>query len=157
VKLSDLLQEDVVFTDFQAGDRWQAIDELVRTLIVIGRLRPDQEESVREGLRARERISTTGLGSGVAVPHAILDPLSQVTAALAVAPDGVPFDAPDGEPAGIIFLLLVPRKSGQIQIRALSGIARLVGSPEARQALRHARVPREVLDLLREEETVEGS
>jgi mannitol/fructose-specific phosphotransferase system IIA component (Ntr-type) len=156
VKLSDLLREDAIFTDFQALDRWQAIDELVRTLVAVGRLRPEEEKGVREGLRTRERIATTSLGSGIAVPHAVLEQLSEVTAALAVAPDGVPFDASDGEPARIIFLLLVPRKSIQIHIRALSGIARLVQSPDMRQALRYARVPREVLDIIREEEAAVG-
>ena len=154
MKLSDLLEEDVVFTDFQAKDKWQAIEDLVRSLVTLGRLRPDQEKGVRDALIAREKVSTTGLGMGIAIPHAMLDGLDEVIAGLAVAPDGVPFDSSDGQPARIIFLLLVPRKTVQIHIRALSGITRLVQSDDMRQALRHARVPREVLDIIREEEAV---
>jgi mannitol/fructose-specific phosphotransferase system IIA component (Ntr-type) len=157
VKLSDLLEEDVVFTDFQAQDKWQAIEELVRSLVSLGRLRPDQEKGVRDALVLREKTSTTGLGSEIAIPHAVLDGLEGVIAGLAVAPDGVPFEAADGEVARIIFLLLVPRKSVQIHVRALSGISRLVQSREMRQALRHARVPREVLDIIREEESALGA
>ncbi|HLY11116.1 MAG TPA: PTS sugar transporter subunit IIA [Planctomycetota bacterium] len=154
MKLSDLLKEDVIFTDFQARDQWHALEDLVRSLVTLGRLRPDQEKGIRDALIAREKVSTTGLGMGIAIPHAMLDGLDDVIAGLAIAPDGVPFDAADGQAARIIFLLLVPRKTVQIHIRALFGITRLVHSDEMRRALRHARIPREVLDIIREEEAV---
>lgn len=152
MKLGDLLSLSEIFTDVQAKDKGEALNLLVDLLITAGRLRLDQRKTVTDALLARERVASTGLGDGVALPHATVDGLDEVVAALAISPEGIPFESQDGLPASLLVLLLVPRKSFQVHIKTLSGVARLLHSGDMREALRNARTPQEVLDILQEEE-----
>ena len=152
MKLGDLLGEDRIFTDLQAKDKWDALAQLVDLLIAAGHLRPELRKPVLGALVARERVSSTGLGEGVALPHATIDGSDEVIAAIGVAPEGIPFESSDALPARLLVLLLVPRKSIQLHIKTLAGVAKLLQSREMREAVRHSRTPREILDILREEE-----
>jgi mannitol/fructose-specific phosphotransferase system IIA component (Ntr-type) len=88
----------------------------------------------------------------VAIPHASVDGVEDALAALAMSPAGIPFQSADGQPARIIILLIIPRKSVQKHIRTLAGVARLLQYEEMRDALTNARSPREALQVIREEE-----
>ena len=99
----------------------------------------------------REELGSTGLGSGVAIPHASVDGIEDALAALAISP-GIPFQSADGQPARLIILLVIPRKAVQKHIRTLAGIAKLLQYEEMRDALTNARSPREALQVIREEE-----
>lgn len=152
MKLGDLLKEGLIVTSFQARDKWEAITKLVDLLISQGRLKADQREGVYGALAAREKIASTGMEHGVAIPHASVDGVEDALAALAVAPEGVPFQSSDGRPARLIILLIIPRKAVQKHIRTLAGIARLLQYEEMRDAITGARSPREALQVIRDEE-----
>jgi len=152
VKLGDLLKEGQIVTGFQARDKWEAITKLVDVLIDQGRLKADQRDAVYGALAARERVASTGMEHGVAIPHASVDGVDDALAALAIAPEGVPFQSADGRPARLIILLVIPRKAVQKHIRTLAGIARLLQYEEMRDALTRARSAREALGVIREEE-----
>ena len=152
MKLGDVISLGDIFTDVQAKDKWEALNLLVDLLIASRRLRQDQRKTVIDALFARERVASTGLGDGVALPHATVEGLNEAVAALAIAPEGIPFESQDGLPARVLVLLLVPRRSFQGHIQTLAGVARLLQSGDMREALRHARTPQEVLDILQEEE-----
>ena len=152
MKLGDLLKEGQIASGFQARDKWEAITLLVDLLVAQGRLKADLRESVYGALAAREKVASTGMEHGVAIPHASVDGIEDALAALAIAPQGVPFQSADGQPARLIVLLVIPRKAVQKHIRTLAGIARLLQYEETRDALSGARSPREALQLIREEE-----
>ena len=152
MKLGELLKEGQIAAGFQARDKWEAITLLVDLLIAQGRLKSELREAVYGALAAREKVASTGMEHGVAIPHASMDGIEDALAALAIAPQGVPFQSADGRPARLIVLLVIPRKAVQKHIRTLAGIARLLQYEETRDALIGARTPREALQLIHEEE-----
>jgi Kef-type K+ transport system membrane component KefB/mannitol/fructose-specific phosphotransferase system IIA component (Ntr-type) len=83
----------------------------------------------------RELVASTGLGDAVAIPHAPVEGLTRPVVALGLSTDGIDFDAPDGKPANIVFLLLLPPKAYETEVRVLAALARSVLDDQARQAL----------------------
>ena len=152
MKIGDLLKEGQIATGFQARDKWEAITKLVDLLIAQGRLKVEHRDNVYSALAARENIASTGMEHGVAIHHASVDGVDDALAALAIAPEGVPFQSADGRPARLLILLIIPRKAVQKHIRTLAGIARLLQYEEMRDALSGARSAREALQVIREEE-----
>lgn len=106
---------------------------------------------ITQRLMERERLGSTGLGKGVAIPHARLAGL-QVPLAVFIRPESpIPFDAPDGKPVGELFLLLVPEHANQDHLQLLAAAARLFCTQPFRTTLRNASRPEEVRRLLLDE------
>ncbi|HEY9102414.1 PTS sugar transporter subunit IIA [Chitinimonas sp.] len=109
------------------------------------------EAQIAQRLMERERLGSTGLGKGVAIPHARLAGL-QVPLAVFIRPESpIPFDAPDGKPVGELFLLLVPEHANQDHLQLLAAAARLFCTHPFRTTLRNASRPEEVRRLLLDE------
>ena len=155
MKLSELLGEESVLLDFKARDKWEAIERLVEKLVESGRLKATHRKSVLDALVARENVASTGMGLGVAIPHAWTDILETGTAAVGISPQGIPFQSEDGKPATLIILLVSPRHSAQKHVRTLAAIARLLNYEEMRTALLNAKTPAEVVRIVKEEEDKE--
>ncbi len=153
MKLSELLGEAQVLVGFRARDKWEALGGILDALAASGRIPAHRRRAVHEALVARENVSSTGMEHGVALPHASVDGLEEAAAALAIAPEGIPFRSADGQPARLIALLAIPRGAVQTHIRTLAGIARVLSSEETREALLAARSAGEVLRLIREKES----
>ena len=147
--LASLVEEARVVVPLRARDREEALRTLVGCLVSSGRLPDEARPSVLEALEAREKVSSTALGQGIALPHATVEGVTRFEAVLGILPEGVPFGAPDGQPATIIVLLLIPRSAVRKYSTTLAGIARLLGQEEARRALRGSRSPAEAMDILR--------
>lgn len=128
-RLEDLLTSALFVPSVQATSRAEAIRELAQPAAAAAGL---DEHAVTEAVLARERILSTGLGHEVALPHARLDGLKRPFLVLGRSEEGVDFDAPDGEPARLIFLLLMPRGEPVAQIQLMGQIARTFESPRAR-------------------------
>lgn len=110
----------------------RAIEELGQTLrSVIGELVEPAVIAVLE----REMVAPTGLGDGVAIPHASVEGLTRPIVALGLSPAGIDFEAHDGQPARIVFLLLLPPKAYEREIRVLAALSRSVFDEAAREAL----------------------
>lgn len=90
---------------------------------------------VFESLFARERLGSTGLGQGVAIPHGRIKGLKDAVGAFVRLARPVPFDAPDGKPVNLIFLLLVPEQATEQHLRILSELAQMLGDRELRERL----------------------
>ena len=121
------------------------IEELTATLEAqLGELAPAARRAVVE----REAMASTGLGDQVAVPHAVVPGLSRPMLALGFAPLGVDFNAPDGQPATIVFLLLMPPRAQDQEVRILAQIARAAIEPRSRERLLASRSVAEILVLL---------
>lgn len=152
MKLAETLGEDLILTDFLAKDKWDALGKLVDLVIAQGRLAADHRRKVLDALVAREKIASTGMENGVALPHATVDVLEEAVLALAISPAGIPFQSADGRPARLIVLLVIPRKAVKMNSQTLARIARLLNYEETREALARARSPREAHQIIREEE-----
>ncbi len=156
MKLADLIREDSIVLGFTAADKWKTIEALVDHLIAKGRLPAAMKLTVLGALVARENLASTGMEHGVALPHTQVEGLTEAVAAFAVAPNGVEFACADGKPATLIALLVIPRRDSKPYVRTLAGIARLLNAAEMRAALRGAKSPAEVVEIIRREEAGAG-
>jgi Kef-type K+ transport system membrane component KefB/mannitol/fructose-specific phosphotransferase system IIA component (Ntr-type) len=110
----------------------------------------DREARACRAVLDREAVAPTGLGDEVAVPHALIAGLDRPLLALGFAPDGIDFNAPDGAPSKIVFLLLMPPRSHDLEVRILASIARTVIEPRSRERLLKAASLSEVCALVSE-------
>jgi mannitol/fructose-specific phosphotransferase system IIA component (Ntr-type) len=140
-----LLRRGAWVRRLQATTAGSAIEELGAALKE--RLGAIEARAVRAVLD-REATASTGLGDDVAVPHAVVAGLAQPMVALGFAPDGIDFNAPDGQPARIIFLLLIPPRAHDQEVRILAQIARAALESQARERLLKASSLPDVLALL---------
>jgi Kef-type K+ transport system membrane component KefB/mannitol/fructose-specific phosphotransferase system IIA component (Ntr-type) len=143
--LAELLRRGAWLNALKASTAKEAIEQLVAALHVpLGQLRARAMQAVIE----REAIASTGLGDAVAVPHAVIAGLDRPLLALAFAPQGVDFNAPDEMPSKIVFLLLMPPRAQDQEVRILAQIARAVIDPPSRDRLLSAQSMSDVLALL---------
>jgi len=91
--------------------------------------------TVFDSLFAREKLGSTGLGQGVAIPHGRIKGLRDAIGALIRLKQPIPFDAPDGKPVNIVFVLLVPEKATDLHLQILSELAQMFSDPSFRKAL----------------------
>jgi PTS system nitrogen regulatory IIA component len=96
---------------------------------------------VFDSLFARERLGSTGLGQGVAIPHGRIKGLKEAHGAFLRLSQGVPFDAPDGQPVTLVFALLVPEKATEKHLQILSELAQMFSDKALREALGRASDP----------------
>ncbi|HUE77875.1 MAG TPA: PTS sugar transporter subunit IIA [Longimicrobiales bacterium] len=150
VLLSDLLSAARVKVPLAAATKDALLDELV-DLLVQDECVDDPEEVLRV-VREREAILSTGIGSGIAIPHGKTPVCGGLSIAAGVTTEPVEYDALDGEPVQLLFLLVGPETEAGAHIKALSRISRLVRQPELRDRLIAASDGEEFLRALREAE-----
>ncbi len=151
MKLSELLTKESVLLPLEATDKWEAIGKTARAMVDAGALPEARLPAVEEALVARERSMTTGMEDGIAIPHAAVDGIPEVIAVLGIAPDGVPFETLDGEPARLIVCLAIPRAQKLQHIRTLAEIAKLLSRSAVRERLLACDAAEQVLEVIREE------
>jgi len=134
MKISDILSPDNVLLDVKASDKGSLLIELARKAAAALGLSPDV---VALALLKREAMGSTGVGGGVAVPHARLAEVKAPVGVLARLRKAIPFDAIDGHSVDVVFLLLLPEQQGQ-QLNALATVARSLRDPAILGALRKA-------------------
>jgi Kef-type K+ transport system membrane component KefB/mannitol/fructose-specific phosphotransferase system IIA component (Ntr-type) len=149
IHFADFLQYRAFVPALRARDRWAAIEELAGAMAMGNNL---DRAAVAEAVRARESEIPTGLGHGVAVPHARLHGLKAPMIGVAVSPDGVDFDSPDGEPSRVIFMLLTPVQDNGAQLQILATIAKTVQDPAFVKTLASAKSYTEFLAHLKARE-----
>ncbi|MDA0931830.1 MAG: PTS sugar transporter subunit IIA [Planctomycetota bacterium] len=152
MKLSQLLAPELVVHPLAAGDKWDAIQQLLRAAVEAGSVRADAFDAVHNALVQRERSMSTGMDHGVAIPHAAVDEVDDVVTVLGIAPDGIPFGSLDGLPARILVCLVIPRAKKLLHIKTLAEIARLLSKAEVRDALLASADAASALELVREKE-----
>jgi PTS system nitrogen regulatory IIA component len=150
VKITEFLAPDCVAAELDAKTKRDALGLLVDTLAAA---EPDiQPARLVEALLERERIGSTGVGDGVAIPHAKLKGLRRLAAAFGRSRGGVDFEAVDGRPCHLFFLLVAPEEAASDHLRALSRIARLMRDAEVRRRLIEAPDAGTLYALLTEED-----
>jgi mannitol/fructose-specific phosphotransferase system IIA component (Ntr-type) len=125
--LATLIDHDVVKVPLEAFDKEEAIAELVEVLVRAGKI-SDRDEA-EQALYEREAKGSTGIGGGVAIPHAKLPDLSGVVLAVGVSPDGIEFDSTDGEPVYLVFLVLAETENPGPNVAVLADIGGLMQVP----------------------------
>ncbi|HOJ41020.1 MAG TPA: PTS sugar transporter subunit IIA, partial [bacterium] len=146
MKITDFLSEDSVIIGLKSTEKEDSLDELLMALEKAGRIKNRKE--ILEALVEREKLGSTGIGQGIAVPHAKTDQIDNLVGALGISRKGVHFEALDGEPVNIIFLVLAPSRATGIHLKALAKIARLLKDRVFRQSLKEASTASEALKII---------
>ena len=145
--LASLLSEELIIPEMVATDRWQAIEEIVNRLVEEGQLDIAHRDEAIASLRHREETMSTGIGFGIAIPHASFDALSKVTACFGRSKIGIDFESLDGKPVHFIVLFLVPKDQFQTHLRTLAAIAKFLNDPSVRSELGEAGDAKTILSV----------
>jgi nitrogen PTS system EIIA component len=124
MRLKDALKESCVIADLKGGTKKEVLTELVTSLKEAGFI-DDVQEAVSVILE-REKLGSTGIGEGIAIPHGKMAGTDRILCAFGRSKEGIDYDAVDGEPAHIFFLLLAPEDSAGLHIQMLSRISRIL-------------------------------
>ena len=135
MEIADLLSLDGVADALKAASKKQALQEL--SAIAAAQTAQD-ERAILDVLLARERLGSTGVGRGVAIPHGKLAGLGQISAVFARLREPIEFDAVDGRPVDLICLLLAPDSAGSDHLKALALVSRLLRDERVCARLRGA-------------------
>ena len=147
--LSSLLTVEQIIPQMQATERWGAIVELVDLLGKVGKIQPADHDVVLHALNQREETMSTGIGFGIAIPHASSDRVTEVVAAFGRSPGGIEFDSLDNAPVKFVVLFVVPRDQFQMHLRTLAAIAKLLNDRSVREALANATDAKDILAIFR--------
>jgi len=150
MKIMDILVRDSVILDLESTTKDGLLAELAGSLAkAVSSL--DAERLVKV-LRDREALQSTGIGEGVAIPHGKMSGLDELVAAFARSRDGVDFEAIDGQPTHLFFLLVVPEHSGGQHLKALARISRFFRDPTFREKLTAATSLEEIFGAIEAED-----
>lgn len=150
MRITDLLKPEGIQIGGAPANKDEAIDALVDLMSKEGNV--IDKDAYAAAVREREAQFSTGLGDGIAIPHAKTDAVSAPGLAAMVVPDGVDFDSADGEPATLLFLIAAPAGGADVHLEVLSRLSTLLLDPDFCTSLRAAKTPEEVRLLVDAEE-----
>lgn len=148
MNLAQLLTADQIVPEMKSTEHRAAIKELVDHLEDIRLIPSERKEEVLELLYQREEKISTGIGSGVAIPHTFVDHLDQVVAVFGRSLKGIEFCALDNAPVYFVILFVVPQEQYHMHLRTLAAIAKMFNSAQIRQRLMEAHSSEEILEIL---------
>ena len=152
MNMRDFLCPDALSADLKATTKTEAIEELVALMINAGVIEKKAKAKVVDILLAREALGSTAIGQGIAIPHGKSDNVGKLTAGLGISKKGINFDALDGEPAYIFFLLLAPVDSAGPHLKALARVSRLLKDKYFREILKAVKDKKDILELITQED-----
>lgn len=142
-----LIREDAIIAFLKASSKKQILQEMAQKAAALTGL---EEREILDTIMERERLGTTGIGNGIAIPHGKLASLDHVVGVFGRLSKPVNFDALDEEPVDLVFLLLAPTGSGADHLKALSRVARLLRNSTTVAALRHSRDASAIFAVMRQ-------
>lgn len=152
--LTDLLTPQGVVAHLKAGNKKQALQELATAASKVTDL---EERAIFDALLERERLGTTGVGLGIAIPHAKMPELKRLYGLFARLDHPVDFDSIDEQPVDLIFVLLAPESAGADHLKALARISRLLRNQAIVEKLRGAESAEAIFALLAEPESSQAA
>jgi len=148
-ELQSLISEETIELDREFENKIDAIKGLLQLIDDTGNVK-DREKALN-ALKEREEEATTGVGKGIGIPHAKTEAVTEPAAAFIRAEDGVDFDAADGEPARLLFMLLFPEGTEDEYLEVLSSISRSLIHDDVREKLLNAETPENAFEIIEEE------
>ncbi len=148
--LAGIFSAPAILPALRARSKAEALLEMIDGMVDAGVLPKARRSQVQVALEEREERGTTGLGRGVAIPHAKIDGLRKHAALVARSGDGIDFRAIDGEPVHVFVLLVSPLARDDEHLQALRWVSRVVRDPDFSSFIRQARSAGEILEVLHE-------
>jgi len=152
MNIFSLLRPETVIPNMEASDKAEVLERLVSSLE--GQVSNGELEKIREAVFEREKIMSTGVGKGLAIPHGKAAGIEQTYAAFGMLSDAVDYEAIDDEPVNMVFLLVGPQASNSLHIKMLSRISRLMNNSEFRDRLRKCETADAIIKQFKDEEHV---
>ena len=146
MRITDLLDARSISLDCSPKTKQEALDTAVALMVKSGKI--NDEEAYRRQVYAREEESTTGIGEGIAIPHGKCDAVTKPGLAAMVIKDGVDFDALDGEPVTLLFLIAAPNTKDNVHLDVLSKLSVLMMDEDFSNGLRNAKSVEEFLEII---------
>ncbi len=148
--IADHINPENIVLDIKAKSRDEVFRLLASSLTSSGRLSETEAEKLVTKLQEREKLSTTGIGEGIAIPHASIDSIKETVILLGVAPEGADFNSIDGKPVDVIFMIIGSQAIPRQHIQILAKIVRLCRNKELMNKIRtEFTSPQETLDAIR--------
>ena len=143
MKITDLLNKNAIQLNGTFKNKEEVIDKLIELMTTNGNI--TDKEKYKKVVLKREEDGTTGIGDGIAIPHGKTDAVTKPGLSAIIVPNGVEFNALDGKPAKILFLIAAPDTKDNVHLDVLSRLSTLLMDTEFRKALLNAKTPEEFL------------
>ncbi|QEH67007.1 PTS fructose transporter subunit IIABC [Cellulosilyticum sp. WCF-2] len=151
MRITDLLTTESIDLNFKVNSKSEAINYLLDLMYSTGNI--SDKEVYKSAILAREDLSTTGIGEGIAIPHAKTSAVKKATLVAAVSKDGVDYEALDGAPSHLFFMIAAPDGANNTHLDVLSRLSTILMDAKFREKLIHANSPQEFLKLINVKET----
>lgn len=156
MNIYEILDKDAISIDLEAEGKDEVLTELIGLLIASGRVKKEDRPEILKKVKEREALGSTGIGKGIAIPHAKSSKLKKMGAAFGISKKGLDFKSLDGELTHIFFLLVDPGETPGPHLKALAKISRLLDDKFIRDKLRSAASAKDVLKIIKDEEQKRG-
>ncbi len=147
MQLLQTLDKSVIKIPLESETKEEVFEEMIEILAHAGKI--TDRSAALAAITARESKQTTGIGRGLAVPHAKIEGIEEMVGAVGISPEGIDYDSEDGEPAHVVFVLIARAGHPGPHVAALAEIARLFSKPTLRQKLFAAKNADDVLETIR--------
>lgn len=154
MKIADLLSPKAIVASLNATSKREVLDELAKA--VVSAHKELSHEQLLHTLLEREKLGSTGVGEGIAIPHGKMPGLPGIIIGFGRSLRGINFDAIDGRPVHLFFLLIAPEDSPGTHLKALARISRLLKDPAFRERLMKAESAEQLLEVIRAEDEAVG-
>ncbi len=150
MKVTDILKKEFIINELKAGKKEEVINELINLFTNDSRV--SDIEKVRSSVLEREKIMSTGVGKGFAIPHGKTNAINEVIAAFGKTDSPVEYQSLDNKPVNLVFLLVGKENLVSTHIKLLSRISRMMNKDSFRESLLNAKTSDEIFELFRKEE-----
>ncbi len=148
MRMSEFIVREAISATIAANQKEAVIREMVENLRQAGYFKGNDAEDVVKAILKRELLSSTGIGEGVAIPHAKHAGVDRLVGTIAICPNGVAFDSVDSEPVYVLVMLISPQERPSEHLRALEGVSRCLRDKNFVISLRKASSSQEIWDLI---------
>ena len=146
MQLSEIISVNRIECNVVAASKKRTLERISH--LISGELTDVDQNEIFDSLIAREKLGSTGLGKGIAIPHGRLKSTEQTVAAFVQLEKGIDFDAPDGEPVDLLCALMVPPDCSDEHLQVLALLSEMFSKPELREKLRAAHDPATIYSIL---------
>ena len=153
MKILDLLKNVSIDVNATCSNKDEAIDTLVSLMAKQGNL--NDQDVYKQGIYAREELSTTGIGEGIAIPHAQSEAVNAPGLAAMVVKDGVDYQSLDNQPAKLFFMIAVPKTGGNEHLQILAMLSQMLMDTDFKDSLINAQSVEEFMDLINQKEAAQ--
>ena len=149
MKIMDIIDIDLINADLKARNKQEVLGELAD---MVAKKEGLDAGTIVPVLEEREKLGSTGIGEGIAIPHGKMKGLKKLVASFGKSAKGINFDSIDGKPAYLFFLLMAPENTAGMHLKALARISRLLKDTKFRERLLDSKTTQEVYKALQEED-----